>query len=323
MFRMRNFLAALALAVPAAAAPAADYPSRPIRIVVAYSPGGGVDVMTRSVAQKLAESLGQPVPVENRPGGNGMVGAQAVARAAPDGHMLVVLDRGALTINPSLYREMPYDPLRDFAYTGVSTELPYVLTVNAAVPVASLAEFAQLARSRPGAINYASFGSGSLIHLNFEQLAARLGIALTHVPYKGSARAATAVVTGEAGIFISSYAGVASFIRDGRLRALAVGRTTRLPALPEVPTAAELGLGEDVLAPGYFTFAAPAGTPRAVLMKLNAEIARALALPDITERLQAAGMEPHATTPEAFVEGVRRDIARFGKLVASLGIPRQ
>jgi tripartite-type tricarboxylate transporter receptor subunit TctC len=300
-----------------------EYPTRPVRIIVGYSPGGGVDIMTRAVAHKLTESLGQPVPVENRPGANGMVGAQAVARSAADGHTLGVIDRAGLTINPSLHRALSYDPLKDFVYTGVSTELQYVLTVSAKLPVSTFQEFVAYAKARPGVVNFASFGTGSLIHLNFEQMNSSLGIQMAHVPYKGSTAAAQAVITGDAGVMMSSYAGVAPFLRDGRLRAIAVGRPTRLATLPGVPTMAEAGGEEETMTPGYFTFVAAAGTPHPIVMKLHAEIARALAAPDMAERLAAAGMEPHTTTPEQFAQGVRRDIARFSKLVSALGIPPQ
>jgi len=327
---MTHFTAFLALGLSASAFSTAAiaqakgepaYPSKPVRVIVAYSPGGGIDTVTRSVAQKLSETFRQPVTVENRPGANGMVGAQAAARTAPDGYTLVVLDRGALTINPSLYKEMTYDPLKDFAYTGVMAELPYVLTINGKLPIKTLQEFINFAKTKPGVLNFATFGAGSLIHLNFEQLNASYGISLTHVPYKGSAQAANAVVSGDVGLFMSSYAAVASFIRDGRLRALAVGRQSRLPGLPEVPTMGELGSSNDILRAGYFTFAAPAGTPRAVIMKLHTEINRALDSPDLEKHLGAAGMEPRSTTPEEFTESVRREIASFRKLVQTVGIP--
>ncbi len=317
--------ASLASSITAAQSSAkadAAYPTKPVRVIVAYSPGGGIDIVTRSVSQKLSEVFRQTVTVENRPGANGMVGAQSVARSAPDGHTLVVLDRGALTINPSLYKEISYDPLRDFAYTGVVAELPYVLTINGNLPIKTLQEFVNFAKTKPGVLNYATFGAGSLIHLNFEQLNASYGISLTHVPYKGSAQAANAVVSGDVGVFMSSYAAVASFLRDGRLRALAVGRPNRLPGLKDVPTMVELGGSNDILKPGYFTFAAPAGTPRAAIMRLNSEITRALDTPDLEKHLNAAGMEPRSGTPEEFADGVRREIASFKKLVQAAGIPQ-
>jgi tripartite-type tricarboxylate transporter receptor subunit TctC len=309
--------------IAAAAALAQEpYPSRPIRIIVAYPPGGAVDVMARSVAQKLQETLGQPVPVDNRPGGNAVIGAQAVAKAAPDGYTLLVIDRGGLTINPSLYKTAPYDSLNDFAYTGVSSELHYVLAVNASLPAKNFQEFVQLAKSKPGSLNYGSFGLGSIVQLNFEQLNSHLGIQLTHVPYKGAAQTSLGVLGGDVAIMMSSIAGVAAFLREGRLRALAVSGPKRSPQLPEVPTVTELGGGETVV-PTYFTYVAPAGTPRAIIAKLNAELDRAQLAPEVAERLTKAGLEPRTSTPEEFTESVKRDTARFGKLIKDLGIPLQ
>ena len=299
------------------------WPTRPIRIIVAYPPGGAVDVMARSVAQKLQESLGQPVPVDNRPGGSGVIGGQAVAKSAPDGYTLLVIDRGALTINPHLLKTPPYDSLQDFAYTGVSTELHYVLAVNASLPVKSFQEFVQLARSKPGSLNYGTFGTGSITHLNFEQMNRELGIRMTHVPYKGAAQTSLGLLGGDVAIMMSSYAGVAGFLRDGRMRALAVSSPKRSPEMPDVPTLAELGGSSDMMVPTYFTYVAPVGTPRAVIAKLNAELGRAQQAPEVLERLTKAGLEPKTTTPEAFTAEVKRDLERFGNLVKTVGIPLQ
>jgi len=313
-------LIASCVAVPASAQ---TYPNKPIRMIVAYPPGGAVDIMARSVAQKLQESLGQPVPVDNRPGGSGVIGAQAVAKAPPDGYTLLVIDRGALTINPSLYKTPPYDPVSDFAYTGVSTELHYVLAVNSALPVATFQDFVKLAKGKPGALNYGSFGIGTIVQLNFEQLSSHLGIKMTHVPYKGAAQTSLGVLNGEVAIMMSSIAGVAGFLKEGRLRALAVTGPNRLPQIPDVPTLREVGGGSDTVVPTYFTYAAPAGTPRAVLARLNAELARAQQAPEVLERLAKAGLEPQTVTPEAFAEEVKRDLTRFRALVSQLDIPLQ
>jgi len=299
------------------------YPSRPIRMIVAYPPGGAVDVMARSVAQKLQESLGQPVPVDNRPGGSGVIGAQAVAKSAPDGYTLLVIDRGALTINPHLLKMPPYDSIQDFAYTGVSTELHYVLAVNASLPAKNFQEFVQMAKAKPGALNYGSFGLGTIVQLNFEQLSSHLGIQLTHVPYKGAAQTSLGVLGGDVAIMMSSIAGVASFLKDGRMRALAVSGPKRSPQLPDIPTVTEVGGGSDTVVPTYFTYAVAAGTPRAIVTKLNAELSRAQAAPEVAQRLVAAGLEPQTTTPEEFTQGVKRDTERFGKLIKGLGIPLQ
>ena len=299
------------------------YPSRPIRMIVAYPPGGAVDVMARSVAQKLQETLGQPVPVDNRPGGSGVIGAQAVAKSAADGYTLLVIDRGALTISPHLLKTPPYDPVKDFAYTGVSTDLHYVLAVSSSFPAKTFQEFVKMAKAKPGALNYGSFGVGTIVQLNFEQLSSHLGIQLTHVPYKGAAQTSLGILGGDVAIMMSSIAGVAGFLKDGRMRALAVSGPKRSPELPDVPTVGELGGGSDTVVPTYFTYAVPAGTPRAIVLKLNAELSRAQAAPEVAERLTKAGLELQTTAPEAFAESVRRDSERFGKLVKTLGIPLQ
>ena len=316
-------LAVLLLVFASPALAQDSYPSRPIRMIVAYPPGGGVDVMARSVAQKLQETLGQPVPVENRPGGSGVIGAQAVAKSPPDGYTLVVVDRGALTINPHLLKTPPYDPLQDFAYTGVASELHYVLTINSSLPAKSFQEFVQMAKAKPGAMNYGSFGIGTIVQLNFEQLNQQLGIHLTHVPYKGAPQTALGVLGGDVQIMMSSIAGVTAFLKDGRMRALAVSGPKRSPQLPDVPTVSEVGGGSDTVVPTYFTYAAPAGTPRAIINKLNAELTRAQQAPDVADRLAKAGLEPLTMTPEEFTQGVRRDSERFGKLIKALAIPLQ
>jgi tripartite-type tricarboxylate transporter receptor subunit TctC len=314
----------LALAVFSGCAFAQDpYPSRPIRMIVAYSPGGAVDIMARATALKLQAALGQPVPVDNRAGGSGVLGAQIAAKSPADGYTLLVIDRGALTINSSLYKDRPFDPVHDFAYTGVSSELHYVLAVKSSFPASTLREFARIAKEKDGALNYGSFGIGSITQLNFELLSSHFGMHLTHVPYKGSAQTAIGVLNGEVAIMMSSYAGVSAFLKDGRMKALAVSWPMRAPQLPDVPTVREAGGGADTVVPTYFTFAAPAGTPQAVMSRLTAELARAIRSPEVADRLAAAGLEPRVEPPEVFTAEVRRDVARFGVLVKQLGVPLQ
>ena len=296
------------------------YPSRPVRLIVSFTPGGGADLTARTVAQKMSEGLRQPFVVENRPGANGLVGAGAVASAAPDGYTLLLTDRGALGINPSLYKKLPYDPTRDFAYVGIVTVAAYVLVADPRLPARTLEELVQLARRQPGKINYASFGIASMAHLNIEAMKARLGINLVHVPYKGAAPAVQGVVAGEAGITISSPAAVLGFVRDGRLRALAIGSRARSPLLPDVPTLAEAGTEEDLLASTYFAFALPAGTPRPVAELLHQEMRRALAAPEVAARLNAAGLEPTGGSGEDLLQLVNRDIPRFRKIIQDVGI---
>jgi len=296
------------------------FPSRPIRLIVAFTPGGGADLTARSVAQKMSEGFGQPIVVENRPGANGTLGAIALMAAAPDGYTLMLTDRGALGINPSLYQKLPYDPLRDFEYVGVVAVAAYVLVADPRLQAKTLAELAQLARSRPGSLNYASFGIASMAHLNLEALKARLALVITHVPYKGAGPAVQAVVAGEAALTIASPPGVMGFVRDGRLRALAYGSPRRSPLLPEVPTLKEAGADDDTLAPTYFAFALPAGTPRAVVGRLHEAMRRALAQPDLIERLGQAGLELVGGTGEELLELVRGDIPRFRKIIRDIGL---
>ncbi len=310
---------AVAFAAPAIAQSGA-YPNRPIKMIVPFPPGGGADLTARVVAQKMSESMGQPVVVENKPGANGSIGTEAVAKSTPDGYTLLLVDRGALGINPHIYAKLPYDPLKDLSFVGIATEGPYVLVVNPSLNVKTLAELVALAKAKPGTLNYASFGIGSLPQLNLEALNRRMGIDLVHVPYKGAGPAAQAVVAGEVGVTISSVPAVQGFIKDGRLRALAVGADKRIAQLPDVPTMGEAGGGADTLNPTFFALAAPAGTPPAVVARINAEMKKALSDPAVAEKLQNAGLEPTGSSPAAMAATVKQDVARFGALVKQIGI---
>jgi tripartite-type tricarboxylate transporter receptor subunit TctC len=301
-----------------------SYPSRPVRLVVSFTPGGGADFTARTVGQKMSELLGQPVVVENKPGANGTIGCEAVAKSAPDGYTLLETDRGALAVNPSLYKKLPYDPLRDFEYVGIVTAAPYVLVIDPRLPAKTLVELAALAKQKPGALNYGSYGIASMAQLNIEALKAKLGIDLTHVPYKGAGPAVQAVVAGEAAATIASPAAVLGFIREGRLRALAIGEKRRSPLLPDVPTYAEAAQSknedDDPLVPTYFAFALPAKTPQAVVAKLHDAMRRAALSPDTAERLRTAGLEPTGGTGAELLELVRRDIPRFRGIIQNIGI---
>ena len=314
-------VAAFVLALAAAAASAQEpFPSRPIRLVVSFTPGGGADLTARTLAQKMSEQFKQPVVIENRPGANGLVGAGAVAQSAPDGYTILLTDRGALGINPSLYKNMPYDPTRDFAYIGIATVAPYVLVVDPRLPVKTLADFIAYAKARPGKLNYGSYGIASMAHLNLEAFKARLGVDLVHVPYKGAGPAVQAVVAGEAAVTISSPAAVLGFVREGRLRALAIGAPQRSALLPDAPTLREAGVDEELLASTYFALAAPTQTPRAIVQRLHDEMKRALAAPDVAERLNNAGLVPTGSTGDELLALVKRDIPRFRQLIAEIGI---
>jgi tripartite-type tricarboxylate transporter receptor subunit TctC len=312
-------LAALHPVLPALAQ-SDTYPVRAIKLIVPFPPGGGADLTARVLGQKMGESMGQPVVVENKPGANGSLGTDAVAKAAPDGYTILLTDRGALGVNPSLYVKLPYDPVKDFSDIGIATDGPYVLVVNPSLNVKSLAELTALAKAKPGALNYASFGIGSMPQLNIEALNRRLGIDLVHIPYKGAGPAAQEVVAGEVGVTIGSVPAVQGFVKDGRLRALAVGADKRLALLPDVPTLAEAGGGTDTLIPTFFALAAPAGTPPPIIAKLNAELKKALADPSVSDKLAAAGLLPNGGSPEAMAATVKQDIARFGALAKAIGI---
>ncbi|MSQ71488.1 MAG: tripartite tricarboxylate transporter substrate binding protein [Betaproteobacteria bacterium] len=294
------------------------YPARPLRMIVPFGAGGGADLAARTFAQKLSDSFGQPVVVENRVGANGIIGAEALMKSAPDGYTLLLMDRGTLGINPSLYKKLPYDPLKDFEYTGIIANGLYVLVVNPALPIRTVADLVRMAKEKPGAINYASFGVGSLPHLDFEALKARFGINLTHVPYKGAALVLAAVYAREVDVAMS--AGALAQIKEGRLRALAIGAKKRSQSLPEVPTMAEAGGGDDTLVSTFFGFCLPAGTPRAIIARLHEEFRRIGELPDVMQRVSNSGLDPATSTPEEMAEQVRQDIRHFARLVSAIGI---
>ena len=243
-----------------------------------------------------------------------------MAKSAADGYTVLETDRAALGANPSLYRKLPYDPLRDFEYVGIVTAAPYVVVIDSRLPAATLAEYVKLARAKPGSLNYGSYGIASMAQLNIEALKSKLGIDLTHVPYKGAGPAVQAVVAGEASLTVASPAAVLGFIREGRLRALAIGEKRRSPLLPDVPTLAEAGGDDDTLVPTYFAFALPAKTPRAIADKLHGALRRAALSPEVAEKLNAAGLVPTGGTGAELAAIVARDIPRFRGIIQNIGI---
>jgi len=306
--------------VTGAAVGQAAYPDKPIKLVVPFAPGGASDLTGRTLAQKMGDLLGQPIVVENKPGANGAIGTESVAKAAPDGYTILLTDRGSLTVNPALYAKLPYDPVKDFSYIGIATDGPYVLVVNPKLNVSTLAELVALAKAKPTTLYYSSFGIGSMAQLNLEALNQKLGIDLTHVPYKGASPAAQAVVAGDVSVTIAAVPAVQGFIKDGRLRALAVGSDRRFSVLPDVPTMAEAGASNDILLPTYFALLAPPKTPQAIIARLNDAMKAALADPVVAERLAAAGLVSVGGTPEAMAASIRQDLPRFAALVKSIGI---
>lgn len=320
-FSRREFIAGLALvaSVPRTMAQATPaYPTKQIQLIVPYPAGGAVDLTARLVAESLRQQFGQTVVVENRPGANGMVGAAGVARATPDGYTLLMAPREVFGINPILMPQHGLDWRKDFAYAGIVAIGPYVLVVNPGLNVKTLAELVALARTRE--LAYASFGKGSMAHLNIEALCRGLGLKMIHVPYRGAPPAVMAVATGEVALTIATPPAALSLMQDGRVRAIAVGGANRLPQLPDVPTTTELGVANDPLISNYFGLAAPAGTPAAIIDKLAAETARALASPDAVAKLQANGLIPASGSPKAMTESVAGDIEHFGRLIRELDI---
>ena len=296
----------------------AQYPSRPIKIVVTIPPGGAPDITARVVGQKMSESMGQPVVVENRPGANGNTAAAEVARVAPDGYTLLLAADSLITINPHLYAKMPIDTLKDLTPVASLVANQFVLSVNPSLPVKSFLDFIDYAKKANPPLNYASGGNGSQHQLTMEMLKARAGIELVHVPYRGGAPATTATMAGEVAAMFAGTS-TAPQIKAGRLRALATSGSRRSSAFPELPTIAEFYPGfENSIWLGLF---GPAGMAPEVLQKLRAEARKALESPEIKEKLHAAGgLEPLVTSPEEFSTLIRRDHERFGKLIKEVGI---
>src|SRR5712691_346596 len=295
----------------------AQYPSRPIRLLVGFPPGGGPDIVARLLAPKLAEAFGQPVVVENRVGSTGTLAADAVAKSPADGHALLVGQDGLFVINPHLYREMPIDPLKDLVPVTSLVSNGFFLAINPSVPARDFAEFIEYARRADPPLQYGSGGNGSQHHLTMERLKARTGIKMVHVPYKGGAPATTATVAGEVSAMMSGTS-TAGQIRAGRLRAIAFTGPQRSRVLPDVPAIAEF-YPDFVMVQWYGLFA-PAGTPDAVIARLRTETNKILVLPDVKERLSnAGGVEPWITAPEEFAAQIRSEYATYGKLVKEVG----
>src|SRR5690242_10886670 len=297
MIRMLLAISMALTVIVAGTAPvaAADYPTKPIRLVVPFPPGGTTDILARAVAQKLAETWNQQVIVDNRSGAGGNIGADLVAKAAPDGYTLVMGTVGTHAINPNLYGKMPYDHVKDFAPVILVAGVPNVLVVNPSVPAKTVQEFIAYAKANPGKLNFASSGSGTSIHLSGELFKVMTGVQMTHVPYKGSAPALTDLVGGQVQLMFDNLPSSLAFIKAGKLRALAVTSKTRAAALPDVPTIADFVPGFE--ASSWFGLLAPAGTPPAVIAKINGEVAKWLATPEAREKLTAQGANVAGGTP--------------------------
>jgi tripartite-type tricarboxylate transporter receptor subunit TctC len=305
----------------ASAALAQAYPNKPIKLIVPFAPGGFTDVVARILGQKLSVSLGQPFVIENKAGAGSTIGTDFVAKAAPDGYTLVMVSTTHV-ISPSIYPKLPYDPIKSFTPVGKLVDSAYVLLVNPKVPANNVAEFIALAKASPDKIHYASSGNGSSQHLMGGMFAAMTGVKMKHVPYKGSSGAANDLV---AGVVESSFAGVPNAMAQvpaGRLKALAVTTSKRIPQLPDVPTMQEAGVS-GYNASVWLGLLAPAGTPKDVVMKLNTEIAKVLSSADTKKELYAAGVEADISSPEALNTLMVQELDRWGKVIKDAGITMQ
>jgi len=288
-------------------------------LIVPFAPGGSVDIVARIAGQKLAERLGKPVVVENRPGGSTLVAASAVAKASPDGYTLMIAPSGTLAINATLYNKLPYDPLRDFAAVALITVVPLVLVVNPALPVRSVPDLISLSKEKPGQLSYASAGAGSSLHLAAELFKGLTGIELTHVPYKGGAPAMSDVVAGHVSLMFADTGVALPQIREGNVRALGVSSMARLSAAPDIPSIAEAVPGYD--AASWQMVVAPAGTPKEIVAKLRGEIAAVMASPDIRERLAQIGLIAVVSPPPEDVKRfLKSEITRWGAIVQRAGL---
>ena len=315
----RLALGLVCLAGTASAALAQAFPSRPLKLVVPYAAGGSTDQLARAIAEPLGRALGQPVVVENKPGGNTIIGADAVAKAAPDGHTLFMGSSASLAVNPLLYSRLPYNPRTDFAGVSMLAASPLVMVVPAELPATTLKGFVDLAKAKPGALNFASVGNGNPLHLAGELFKVATGIEMTHVPYNGSAPALTALLGNQVQVMFDVVLTSNPHIQSGKLRALALTGTKRLALLPGVPTVAESGY------PGYeagiwFAMVVPKATPDAVVARLNAEVVKVLRLPEMKARFDNLALELIPSTPDAVASYALREQARWARLIREKGI---
>src|SRR2546427_8367280 len=307
------------LALCCFAADAEPWPAKPVRIVVAYPPGGGIDILARQLADKLAAPWGQPVVVENKPGANTIVAADAVAKSSPDGHTILMTSDATFSINPHLYARLPYDAQRDFVPVMLLVLLQQLLVANPSLPANNLAELIALAKARPGSINYASYGSGSQPHLSGEMLKYKAGIDLVHVPYKGISLAVPAVMAGEVQLTFSGIATSMALLKSGRIKPIAIGGPRRSPLLPEVPTFSELGFPE-VETHAWFGLFLPAGSPREAVARLYEDTRNILDEPQFRQKqLIEKGYEVVGSSPDEFTAYLKRDSASRARAVKISG----
>ncbi len=319
-FSIRPLLAACVLLLSATMAlgQAKPWPSSPVRLVVTFPAGGSSDAAARIVAPRLAERLGQPVVVDNKPGAGGGLGLGLVAKAPADGYTIVLASAGGLTANPSLYKSLSYQPERDFAPVSLFGTSPFVLVASTALPASSVRDVVTLARQEPGKLTYASGGSGTAMHLSGELLKSMTQVQITHVPYKGSAPAILAVMSGETSLAIADITTIQPQIKSGRLKVLGVMSKERSSLAPEMPTLAETGV-PGYEASGWFAILAPAGTPPAIVQRLNAELTAVLRSPEVRERFSAAGLEPLPSSPEELAQLMKTETQKWAKVIRESG----
>ncbi|MBI4192468.1 MAG: tripartite tricarboxylate transporter substrate binding protein [Betaproteobacteria bacterium] len=314
---IRSFVLCLAITVVPGYA-AAPFPDKPVRLIVPYPPGGGTDTLARILNKKLSEILGQPVVIDNRSGAQGNLGTAIGAKARPDGYTVTLVIQGALAINPHIYSDPGYDPIKDFAAVSRGTEQSQVLSANPNVPAKTLKELIDLAKSKPGVLTLASSAAGP--QLVGELFKLTTGTNLLHVPYKGSAPAVIALLSGDVGLLISGSTSVAPHVKTGKVRAIAVFGKERSEALPDVPSALEQGYPELSDIPEWFGFAVPTGTPEAIINALNAGFVAALKDPAVQKSIRVLGLTPSPSTPQEFAKEIRFDYERWGKVVKAVGM---
>ena len=298
---------------------AQSYPTKPVRIIAPFAPGSTIDIIGRIIAPKLHEALGQPVIVENRAGAGGALGMDAAAKSAPDGHTLGIGALGPLAMNPSLYPKTPFDPIKDFAAVSLLATGPVVIAVHPSVPARNVKELVELAKKRPGQLNYGSPGVGTSPHLTGELFKIQTGTDIVHVPYKGNAEAITDLIGGQVSIVFTGVPPVVPLAKAGKVRLLATTGKQRMANLPDVPTIAESGVnGADVLI--WYGVVVPAATPKDVVARLNREIVKLMNLPDVREKFAQQSVDPATGTPEEFARLIRDEVARWSKVIRSAGI---
>src|SRR2546425_5598220 len=315
---IRRAFTAFALAILGASAFAQSYPNKTIRLVVGFTPGGVSDVLARAMSAKLSQNLGQQVVVDNRPGAGITIASEIVAKSAPDGYTLYFCDATTHAINASLYGKLAYDSVKDFTFISLVASTPLLLVVNAALPAKSVPELIALAKARPGQLNYASSGTGTIVHLAGESFKTMAGVDLLHVPYKGSAPATVAVIAGDVAFIFSTMPAALPHVKSGKLRALAVTTPARVAAVQDIPTIAEAALpGFDLVL--YSGVVGPAGMPREVVERANADFAKVVNSPEIRDFFATQGATPITSTPEEFSAHMRAEVVKLGKMVRDSG----